>query len=87
MAGMDMLIKSIVQAAGIDPEKVKGEIQEYGRQLAVKIQSMDNSLMELKKQQDAIYNMLLQLALKDRKPGEAAPIAQPIAPNGEASRV
>ena len=72
MSGIDMLVKNIMQAAGVDPEKVKLEIQQYGKQLAEKIESMDRSMRELKEQQALMYDLLLGLALKDRKQGEIA---------------
>lgn len=89
VSGVDMLIKNILSAAGIDPVKVTSEIQEYGKQLAAKIESMDKSLRDLKTQQDAMYEILLSLALKDRKPAadlaaDLAAIAAP--PNGGVAR-
>lgn len=54
MSGMEMLMKNIMQAAGLDPEKVKVEIQQYGAQLAEKIASMDRALADLKASQEAM---------------------------------
>lgn len=86
MSAIDMLVKNVMQSAGIDPEKVKAEIQEYGRQLAAKVESMDRQLTELKLQQTLMYELLVNLSLKGRKAGEAGELgtaAIAAAPNGE----
>jgi hypothetical protein len=82
MSGVDMLVKSLMQSLGVDPEKVKAEIQQYGQQLAGKISSMDGSLAEIKAQQGAMYEMLVSLALKNRPDTPAEKSAEIAASNG-----
>ena len=73
LSGVEMLIKNVMAAAGIDPEKVRQEIADYGKQLGQKITSMDQSLAAIKEEQAALrkefavmYELLLNLSLKDR---------------------
>ena len=86
MSGADMLIKNLLSAAGIDPEKVKNEVQEFGRQLAAKIASMDKSLEELKAQQTLTYEMIVNLSLKLQAQAQAKAsdlaVSTVAAPNG-----
>lgn len=54
MNGMDMLISNLLKASGVDPEKVKADVLNYARDLAVKISSMDAAMTAIRDEQAAI---------------------------------
>lgn len=54
MNGMEMLITNLLKASGVDPEKVKTDLVEYGKKLSERIASMDENLKALQAEQKAI---------------------------------
>ena len=54
MTGVDMLIQNLLRASGLDPEKVKGDIQAFGKRLEEKIANMDASMQAIREDQAAL---------------------------------
>ena len=62
MTGMEMLVASVLKAAGVDAEKAKADLANYGRQLGEKISSLDASLVALRSDQQQVYAAVLALS-------------------------
>ena len=60
--GMEMLVSSILKAAGVDAERAKADLANYGRQLGEKITSLDQSLVALRADQQQVYAAVMALA-------------------------
>lgn len=60
--GMDMLVASVLKAAGIDPEKAKADLANYGQKLGEKIASLDASLVALRADQAQTYAAVIAIA-------------------------
>lgn len=59
-SGMDMMVRSVMKMAGVDPEKVKEDILAFGRNLNARIESMDNSMRELRDEQRALRALIME---------------------------
>lgn len=60
--GLDMLVGSILKAAGVDPEKAKTDLANYGRALGDKITQLDASLASLRVEQEQTHAAVVSLA-------------------------
>jgi hypothetical protein len=58
---MDMLISNLLKASGVDPEKVKQDVQTYAKDLAQKIGSMDASMAAIREEQSAILQSMEEM--------------------------
>ena len=79
MTGIDMLVTNLLKASGVDPERVREDIQTYARNLAQKIDSMDRTMGEIRETQAEI---LRAVGGGDRRGGELGQVGQ--FTNGEA---
>lgn len=59
-SGMDMMVRAILKTAGVDPEKVKTDIVSFGQNLSTKIESMDKAMRELRDEQRALRQLLME---------------------------
>lgn len=84
--GMDMLVGSVLKAAGVDPDKVRSDLSAYGKQLQDRIASLDASLIALKVDQalvhEAVRGVAEQLIIMTEHIAELRGVAVP-AVNGE----
>jgi hypothetical protein len=78
---MEMLVASILKAAGVDPEKAKADLANYGKQLGEKITSLDASLIALRADQAQVFR-----AVQDLSDQIADRVADQIAQAAEAQR-
>jgi len=53
-----MLFQAILKSSGVDPETVKAQIVDFGKNLQLKIASMDESLKTIQAGQDAIRHQV-----------------------------
>lgn len=72
MSGMEMLINNIMKASGVDPEKVKADIIDFGKKLNDRIASMDQSLAELKACQTKMEETIRAMteSMRDMRAGQ-----------------
>ena len=75
MNGMEMLVQSLLKSSGVEPEKVKADIQNFGRNLEAKISSMDASMQAIRNDieglragQVTISELLLELSRATTRP-------------------
>lgn len=59
-SGMDMLVASLLKMAGVDAEKVKTDIVGFGKNLSERIESMDKSMRELRDEQKALRELIME---------------------------
>jgi hypothetical protein len=59
-SGMDHLVEAILRASGVDAEKIKTDIVAFGQNLQIKIESMDTSMRELREEQRALREILME---------------------------
>ena len=58
MSGMEMMIKQAIKAAGIDPEKLKGDLQTFKETVTGKLSSIEEHFSSIQKQNAEILAAL-----------------------------
>ena len=86
MTGIDLLVTNLLKASGVDPEKLKEDIQNYSRNLALKIDSMDRSIHEIQVKQEEILKVLESLLCEVNASGDPQPVEASIRVNGGAAK-